>query len=243
MKITIAYLYYDLLNLYGESGNIKILKQTLESLGLSPEILYRSIEDTFTFEKYDLVYLGAGTEHNQKIALKHLLKYQEIIQKRIEQGAFFLVTGNSIDLFGKHIFDQEKKKHRGLSIFPYTVKEEKRMIGEAIFHMNGLENAIIGFQNQSSVLKNNNHPLFQVISGPGNYSDSKVEGIHEKNFYGTYLLGPILVRNPHFLAYFLEKFLNHIDPDFILPPLDQSLETKAYETFLNTFYPNKGSES
>ena len=72
----IAYLYYDFLNLYGESGNIKIIDNVLKSNKIKHEILYLSLDDELDFDSYDLVYIGSGTEENQKIALKHLMNFQ-----------------------------------------------------------------------------------------------------------------------------------------------------------------------
>ena len=71
----IAYLYYDFLNLYGESGNIKIISNILKSNKIKHEILYLSLEDELDFASYDLVYIGSGTEENQIVALKHLMNY------------------------------------------------------------------------------------------------------------------------------------------------------------------------
>ena len=79
-SIHIAHLYYDLLNLYGENGNIKALKKELENQGLNVYIHFLTIDDELDLEKYDFVYIGAGTENNQKIVLPHLMKYKNIIK-------------------------------------------------------------------------------------------------------------------------------------------------------------------
>ena len=75
MKLTIAYLYYDLLNLYGEKGNLKEIIKELENQQIDYEIKYLSINDSLIFKDYDLVIMNAGTENNQKIVIKHLQKY------------------------------------------------------------------------------------------------------------------------------------------------------------------------
>ena len=103
MKIVIANLYYDLLNLYGDSGNIKAIKKALESQKIKVEIINLSINDELDFEKYDFVYIGSGTEYNQTLVLNHIINYIDKITKYIENNKFFLVTGNSIELFGKYI--------------------------------------------------------------------------------------------------------------------------------------------
>ena len=104
--ITIAHLYYDLLNLYGESGNVKALKTALETAGIDVTVKLVTTDDTLNFSEYDFVYIGTGTEENQILALNHLLKYKEDIKKAINEGTFFLATGNAMELFGKYIINQ-----------------------------------------------------------------------------------------------------------------------------------------
>lgn len=237
MKITIGYLYYDLLNLYGENGNIKILKKQLEHQGVSVSIKFVTVDDNLDFNQYDLVYIGAGTENNQKIALKHLLKYKEQIKDAIENNKYFLITGNSIELFGKYIYDKNKKKHKALDIFKYTVKEEEfRMIDEAIFKTDLIDKEVIGFQNQNSVIKDLKYPLFDVVKGIGSYPNSTKEGIHYRNFYGTYLIGPILGRNPELLKYFVTSLIKSKNSKFKFKNFDIKLEYEAYNNFINKFY-------
>ena len=201
----IAYLYYDFLNLYGESGNIKIISNILKYNKIKHEILYLSINDELEFNKYDLVYIGSGTEDNLLIALKHLSKYKNDIKKYIEDNKFILITGNSIDMFGKKIEDT-----KALNIFDYEVTKGKRKMEEVY------SNKILGFINNDSY---NNE-----------YSDRDI--IRYNNFYGTYILGPILVRNPHLVKQFLNDLTNK------KLKYDLKLETKAYNEFIKNFKEN-----
>lgn len=236
MKITIAYLYYDFLNLYGESGNISILKNILNSLNVKTNIKYLSLNDELSFDDYDLVYIGAGTEDNQVMALKHLLKYKKDIKTYIENHKFFLATGNSIDLFGK-FFEIDNNKIEALNIFDYECFNQKiRFVDEGIFKASFCKNYILGFQNQNCIMRNNDNPLFKVFKGIGSYPGSDYEGIHYKNFYGTYLIGPILVRNPHFLTYFVKELLTSINPKFKMKKLDLKLENLAYHEYIEKNY-------
>lgn len=198
----IAYLYYDFLNLYGESGNIKIISNILKYNKIKHEILYLSLDDELEFDKYDLVYIGSGTEDNLLIALKHLSKYKEDIKKYIEDNKFMLVTGNSVDIFGKKIED-----NKGLNIFDYEVTKGKRKM-EEVYH-----NKILGFINNNSY--------------NSKYSDADI--IRYNNFYGTYILGPILVRNPELVKQFLNDLTNK------KLKYDLKLEIKAYNEFINNF--------
>ncbi len=201
----IAYLYYDFLNLYGESGNIKIISNILKYNKIKHEILYLSLDDELEFDKYDLVYIGSGTEDNLLIALKHLSKYKNDIKKYIEDNKFMLVTGNSVDMFGKKIDD-----NKALNIFEYEVSKGIRK-KEEVYH-----NKILGFINNNSY---NNK-----------YCDTDI--IRHNNFYGTYILGPILVRNPHLVKQFLNNLTNK------KLKYDLKLETKAYNEFIKNFKEN-----
>lgn len=201
----IAYLYYDFLNLYGESGNIKIISDILKYNKIKHEILYLSLDDKLEFDKYDLVYIGSGTEDNLLIALKHLDKYKDEIKKYIEDNKFMLVTGNSVDMFGKKIED-----NKALNIFEYEVTKGKRKM-EEVYH-----NKILGFINNNSY--------------NSEYSDTDI--IRNNNFYGTYILGPILVRNPELIKQFLNDLTNK------KLKYDLKLETKAYNEFIKNFKEN-----
>lgn len=233
MHLTIAHLYYDLMNLYGENGNIKTLIKHLQDQGIDVSLKKLSLNDELKFFNYDLVYIGMGTENNQKLALKHLLNYQEDIKKAIEEGKFFLITGNAIELFGKFIIDIDGKKYKALNIFNYQSKEEKeRLAAEIVFQTNLVTDNVIGFQNQRSTMINNKQYLFNVIKGIGSYPSSMTEGIHYKNFYGTYAIGPILIRNPHLLQYFIKTFVSNYDHQFKFKKMNIKSDVLAYRNFI-----------
>lgn len=210
----IAYLYYDFLNLYGESGNIKIIENILKQNKIKYQIELLSLNDELQFENYDLVYIGSGTESNQAKALEHLKKYEKDILKYIDDNKFMLVTGNSLDMFFKEIIDD--KKYKGLNVFDYTVKRGKRKMNEVYTNSLVTNKKILGFINNNSYVEIENN-LFED------------DGIRKNNFFGTYILGPILVRNPEFLKYFLNNLLNK------KIKYDLKLETKAYNEFVNNF--------
>lgn len=214
----IAYLYYDFLNLYGESGNIKIISNVLKENKIKHEILYLSLSDELDFNSYDFVYIASGTEDNQKIALKHLLKYKKDIKKYIDDNKFMLITGNSVDLFGQTIISDTE--YKGLGIFDYTIKQGKRKMEEVYIDGKIIKKNILGFINNNSYISEIKYPLFDN------------EGIKYNNFYATYILGPILARNPEFLKYFLNNLTNK------KLKYDLKIETKAYNEFVKNFKEN-----
>ena len=226
MTIYIGHLYYDLMNLYGEIGNIKALKYSLENAGVKVVIDNLSINDDIDFSKYDILYIGSGTENNEIMVLNDIIKYKNELKKYIEDNKFVIATGNSIELFGKTIFN--KKEYKALNIFDYSSKLiDKRIVGDIIIPMKNVNKDIIGFQNRGSIIENNNYPLFD---------NDYTLGINYKNFYGTYILGPILVRNPELNKYLINKLLKSKNKKFKPKNIDLNLDKKAYTSYLKTYH-------
>lgn len=234
MTINVAHLYYDILNLYGESGNIKAIKNYLEKLGIKVNIHFITLDDEISLDNIDLIYIGSGTENNQDLVLKHLLKYKEKINSFIENNKYILATGNAMELFGKSI-----DKNKALGIFNYsTTRTDFRIVSESLFKSNLIKENILGFQNRGSYINNIDNYLFDTIKGTGSNIDIKKEGFNYKNFYGTYLIGPLLVRNPAFLKYLINKLIKEKDKNFKINEINLDFEEKAYTNFINLYYNN-----
>lgn len=226
MEINVLHLYYDLLNLYGEDANIKILKKQLEEQGIKVNISFKTINDDIDFSEYDFLFIGPGNIDNN--IFNHLLKYKNDIKKYIENNKFMLVIGNCINIFGKSI-TTKNNKYKGLNIFNFDVNEEYFLINdECLFNMSLLDTKIIGYKNQTTSIINNEYPLFEVLIGTGAYPKSEYEGIKYKNFYGTYLYGPILIKNPTLLKYFIKEIIKQKDENFKFKKMNLYFETKAY---------------
>ena len=223
--IKIAHLYYDLMNYYGEQGNVLALKTAIEYAGFKVNVKTLSVDDEIDFEKYDIFYMGMGTKRNQEIVRKDILKYKDKIENVIDKK-MFIMTGNSYELFGKKIDDK-----KCLGVFNFESKTTDRIVGEQVFKSDIIKETIIGFQNRFSSNNIKDDYLFEVIKETGNDSESKVEGIHKNNFFGTYLLGPILIRNP----YFKDALLKYIGIDKVNTKL---VDYKAYHEYLKNFNIN-----
>lgn len=235
--IRIAHLYYDLMNLYGDNGNLKALQYQLESQETKSKIEFLTIGDNIDFSKYDFFYIGPGTDYNQKLVLKDLLKYKKEIKAAVEDNKFFFITGNAFDLFGKYILDTNKKKIKTLNVFSfYSINEEFRLVDEAIVKTKNSDNFILGFQNQNSTMHDLDNPLFEVVEGIGSNPNCKTEGLNYNNFYGTYLIGPILVRNPKFLKEITKNLILSKNPNFKFKPFRLSLEQKAHDEYIKNYY-------
>ena len=228
--IKIAHLYYDLMNLYGEHGNILGLSKSIEQHGIKVITHYYTIDDKIPFEEYDLFYIGSGNNESFHLVLKDLMKRKKEIKKAFEENKFFLMTGNAINLFGSSYTDLDEKKYPTLGLLNYESNEtDFRIVGEQVY-TNSSNHEIIGFENRSSVLKNvEEDTLFQVKTGTGYAPNKQEEGIKKNHFYGTYLLGPIMIRNPYFKEDFIKELLEWKSISY-KEKIDD-LELKAYEEY------------
>ncbi len=235
-KFKIAHLYYDLMNLYGENGNVRYLKRKLEEQGIETEVYFLSIEDKIDFEKYDFYYIGMGSTDNQELVLNHLIKYKDDIVTAINQNKFFLVTGNAVDLFGLSITKASGKKLKAVGAFTYEVIEEDfRIVGPQYYKADLIKHNILGFQNRNSILINANEAMFSVIDGTGFKPKDNNEGVHYNNFYGTYLIGPLLVRNPYLCDYFVNEICTYLKLKY-KKTSDKGFAYRAYHEYIKNFY-------
>ncbi|MDE6141225.1 MAG: hypothetical protein K2G03_01340 [Bacilli bacterium] len=201
--IKIAHLYYDLMNLYGEQGNILALTTALKRQGVKANVDLLTKDDEMELSKYDIIYIGCGNENALEIVRKDILKHKKALEKAIKNTTI-IATGNAWELFGKNIDDNE-----ALGIFDYySTSVSSRIINEQINKVDFLEMPIVGFQNRGSKCSNTGSDLFEVIRGCGNTENMTVEGIKVNNFYGTYTIGPLLIRNPHLTDYIVKDILD-----------------------------------
>lgn len=230
-EIKIAHLYYDLMNLYGENGNTRVLVKAFEDQGVKASVYFLSLEDKIEFDKYDIFYIGTGSEENQLLVNANLLKYKDNIKKCIDNNKYFIVTGNALELFGKHIELLDGNKLNTLGIFDYYCKEtDFRIIGEQVYTTTLFDKKVIGFQNRSTTMFNCNSNLFNVITGTGYVPKNNYEGIKYNNFIGTYLLGPLLVRNPYLLKFIVKDILKDEYKD-----IDDEYMLIAYNEYIKNF--------
>ena len=237
--IKLLHLYYDIMNLYGENANVRFLVRKLEEQSLNVEVDYLSLEDKIDFSKYDFIYLGSGTENNQRIVLDNIKQYRNDIIDYIDKKKYFLVTGNAIELFGKSIKYDEMDELEGLSIFNYYAKQTNpRIIGDQLYECDEVDSKILGFQNHSNELFDLDSNLFRVIKGNGFNKEAKTEGFMHNCFIGTYLVGPILVRNPLFCDMLVSEICSDLGVKYKEPKTD-NVAYKAHDEFIKNWYPEQ----
>ena len=206
MKIEI--LYEDITNVYGDLGNIRYLKNTFKE----NEIIYTSINDEPYFYKHkvDMIYLGSFPDEYTNLVVNKLLPYIDKLKELIENNTLILFTGSALEIVGDYI-EESNNKYKTLSLFEgIYFKRDKNKRHNSLFIGKFNDIKIVGFKHQFSMMYGDNkYPFITAKDGciGMNYKSNK-EGLHYKNFYGTYILGPILVLNPLFTKY-LFKLINY----------------------------------
>ena len=232
----ILHLYYDLMNLYGENGTIRVLMRHLADQGLTPQLERKSLGDEIDFTEYAFVYCGSGTERSQKAALIHLRQYADNLKAAVESGIPMLFTGNSLEMLGSVIHGLDGNDHPGISLLPFSVTEDPntRYTGDAVFEADWSEKKWVGFINKCSDLTGlEGKPLFHVLMGKGNHTGDEQEGFLFHELYATYLTGPVLVKNPHFMDMMVEKIGKRANEDFAFQKISYPYEEDSYEVTLH----------
>lgn len=236
--MNILHLYPDLMNLYGDSGNLRVLARRLEDQGEEAVIDRLDPGQTPDFGKYGLIYMGPGTERSQKAALEALRPHADGLRAAMENGAHGLFTGNAASLLGREVVDGDGKAWPGLGLLDFTARENKneRYTGDAIVRHSELDRPLVGFLNKCEVWEGSVTPLFQTVMGRGDFPGETGEGFVSHSFLGTHLIGPVLVKNPHFHNWLLKRLLGRD-----LKPVDYPNEEKAYQVTLQALMERTGN--
>lgn len=240
MKLTVGHLYPELLNLYGDRGNIISIKKRCQWRGIDVQIKQFKLEDKIDFSELDIVFIGGGSDREQLLVGKRLLDIKSDFQTYIENNGVTLTICGGYQLLG-HYYQLQNEKINALGILDiYTVSEPGRLIGNVIVESDflGDMSTLVGFENHGGRTHINNHtPLGKVTIGNGNNGIDGGEGVMYKNTIGTYLHGPILPKNPNLTDYLIHKALEKrfgISKDeFDKLLLDDKLETIAHNAVIN----------
>ena len=203
MKIEV--LFPEFCNLYGDISNITYLKKCLPDA----EFIETEFNSTpkFVTEEMDLIYLGPMTERMQEKVIEKFMEYKERLKELIDQGTNFLFTGNSFEILGKEIENEDGSKIEALGLIPIISKRDMFHRFNDMILGEFYEMKIVGFKSQFTQSYGDNRDCYFLKNrmGAGLNKQSSFEGVKINNFIGTYLLGPILILNPLFTKYLLNS--------------------------------------
>ena len=250
-ELRICHMYPDLLNLYGDRGNVLSLIRRAELRGIKVRLVPVSIGDEFDQDDFDIVFLGGGQDAEQNMIRKDFVEVKgPKVQKSIEDGMVFLCICGGYQMLGKYYQEHDGTKIECLgAIDVYTVGEDVRYIQDTIYEAEFLKEdgvsdstRLYGFENHSgrTYLGPSVKPMAKVIEGAGNNGKDGYEGAIYKNVYCTYSHGSFLPKNPRMTDHLLKLALKRrYGEDFELPFLSMEGEDFARAALLQ--YKEKGN--
>ena len=229
----IAHLYPDLLNLYGDRGNIMCLQYRCRQRGIQVTVDEISVGDPFDHTKYDLLFIGGGQDFEQEVLLDDLKGEKTAeLKAAIEDGVPVLAICGGYQMLGQYYktWDGVQCDFTG-ALDLYTVGSKQRMIGNYMFTCDELGCTVVGFENHSgkTYLGDGVKPIGKVLAGYGNNGEDGFEGARYKNVFATYSHGCLLPKNPQIADFVLKTALERKYGALELKPLDNALEIAAHD--------------
>ncbi|MEE0846042.1 MAG: MurT ligase domain-containing protein [Eggerthellaceae bacterium] len=246
--LVIMHLFPDLLNLYGDGGNVTVLAQRMRARGLAVEVRRVKHGQACDLSQADIVFLGGGPDREQRLASEALLSMGEQLHAFAEDDGVLLAICGGFQILGREWLLGEDTVE-GLGILGMTtVRAEggsgNRLIDNVILQSPLVRQPVVGYENHAgrTHLDAGMQPFGTLISstGHGNDDDSHADGALYRNVLGTYLHGPLLAKNPQVADWLLARGLEHLArrtssaaPQ--LAPLDDAAETAANEALCKRF--------
>ncbi|MBE7036953.1 MAG: glutamine amidotransferase [Ruminococcaceae bacterium] len=237
-KLRIGHLYPELLNLYGDTGNILTLKNRLIWRNMEAEVEQIEKDSVIDFKNLDIVFLGGGSDREQLMVFNCLEKQKEELLEYVEAGGVFIAVCGGYQLLGKS-YPIDGQKTKGLGILDMeTEANDKRLIGNVVIRSDllGEDELIVGFENHAGRTYLGHCEAFgTVLTGNGNNGEDMTCGAVYKNLLGTYLHGPLFPKNPVLADYFLQKALERKYGETTLVTLQDKAEQEAHNYAVKRF--------
>jgi CobQ-like glutamine amidotransferase family enzyme len=236
MRIRVAHLYPDYLNIYADRGNIAVLTRRAAWRGHELDVEPVGMGDPVEPGAHDLFYVGGGQDREQALVATDIAAKGDALREAVAAGAAILAVCGGYQLLGRFYRDRSGAELPGAGLVPlHTVAGERRMIGDVLLECElepGERRTLAGFENHAgrTILEPGAKPLGRVVAGFGNDGESGFEGCRSGRVVGTYLHGPLLPRNPWFADWLLAQAMAHrsgSEPP-VLEPLPDDLEAEAH---------------
>lgn len=207
----IEVLYPEICCLFGDKANARYLAAALPEA----EFVHTALNDEprFVREDVDMIYLASMSESSQQLVTDALAPHKARLAALMENGCVILATGNAFEIFGEKIVTEKGDELPGLGLVPIRTQRHIPSRSNSLFLGAWGDTTIVGYTSRFSESEylEGAEPLFTVEKGYGMNKEEKREGIRKNNFFGTHLLGPLLIQNPDFTLA-LEKLLGAENP-------------------------------
>ncbi len=102
LELRICHLYPDILNLYGDGGNIRALENRLRWRGLGVSVKPLPLGESDDLTGYDLIFIGGGQDFEQELLLADLARGKgKNLRGAIEDGVTVLAVCGGYQMLGE----------------------------------------------------------------------------------------------------------------------------------------------
>lgn len=231
MELHIAHLYADLMNIYGDRGNVIALGNRAKWRGIDVEVRSYSVGGWTDSEWPDVWFFGGGQDQGQDIVGADLAgKNGAALRASVDGGAAIFSVCGGYQLLGHEYVPEIGPAIPGVGILDVTTRAgKKRFVGNLLAE--SPDGQLIGFENHSgrTYLGAAARPLGTVVVGNGNNGEDKTEGAVQGKVIGCYLHGSCLPKNPWVADRLLGWALSRRYPQAKIEPLDDRDEAAARE--------------
>src|SRR5919199_1123523 len=234
--LRLIHLYPDLMNVYGDRGNVLALVRRAEWRGVQVEVREVSLGDRLDPRGVDLIFFGGGQDREQTVVSEDFVAEKgEAVKEAVEQGAALLSVCGGYQLLGNSYTTVDGQQLPGAGLFDVrSLPGPKRHIRNVLVEttLDGQPRTLVGFENHSgrTYLGPGVRPLGRTVVGAGNNGEDRTEGAVYKGAIGCYLHGSLLPKNPWLADHLLATALQHRTGEPLqLQPLDDRLEKDAHQ--------------
>ena len=239
-EISVAHLYGNLMNTYGDYGNIIALTYYAKQIGVAVNYHLVSLGDDFDADSFDFALFGGGQDYEETIVAKDLKNKADQLRHYIENDGPLLAVCGGFQLLGHYMVMADGTRVDGIGVMDHytinmhdpklTTLNNKRLTGNIVIKNNDTAETYHGFENHQgrTFLGKNERALGTVISGNGNNGMDQTEGVIYRNVYGSYFHGPIFTRNGNLAKRVLATALSRKYPEVDWTEKLDQIETETF---------------
>ena len=257
-ELVIAHLYPELLNLYGDGGNVRVLLSRACWRGVDARVVRAGCATTDgdgvcgavgleeALAVADIAFLGGGPDREQRMACHDLLRHARSLRDYIQDDGVLLAICGGYQILGREWLLGDETV-AGAGVIDVTTTRaaggaHDRLVGNVVLDSPLACLPDVGYENHAgrTRLLDGAEPFGRVMDGRGfgNDDESGADGVLYRNVVGTYLHGPLLSKNPEVADWLIARALQRRArlrgcPAPILAPLDDSVERAANAAMLD----------
>ena len=226
--LVLVHLYPREMNIYGDTGNVIVLRRRMQWRGLGVRVVPVSVGDPLPHDA-DILLGGGGQDAAQgEIGADFAARGAEL-RAMADDGVVMLTICGTYQMLGHEFVTNEGVRIAGVGVLDVvTHGQSVRLIGNNYVETPDA-GRLVGYENHSGLteLGPGVAPLGRTQAGRGNNGTDRTEGAVRDNIIGTYLHGPVLAKSARFADNLLQRALQRRGLDESLEPLDDSLADRA----------------